>query len=338
MITGAFWNKNVLITGGAGYLGTALVQKLIAAKTTWSGTNMEYKKENRWSLSYNKLTVYDNLMYKQVPLMNYCYKDDFEFVYGDVRDDEKLRKQIEDADIIFPLAALVGAPACDKDPHAARAINTKHIETIMFYKKPEAIVVYPNTNSGYGIGQKDIFCTEETPLNPISLYGVTKCLAEDKVLSGGGVSLRLATVFGVSQRMRLDLLVNDFTYKALTDKYIVLFEHAFKRNYIHVQDVALTFIFAAQNHSNMKGQAYNVGLSNANLSKLELAQAIAKYTPFSIQLDDIAQDIDKRDYIVSNAKLEKLGWKPYYDLETGIQELIKAYKILIPSNKPYTNV
>lgn len=331
---------NILITGGCGYLGSVLVQKLVAAKTTWSGIPHDMKKPggSEWAFSYDKIVIYDNLMYGQTPLMNYMYKDDIEFVHGDVRESAKLSKYIKDADVIIPLAALVGAPACDKYPQDTWAINADHVSLCATDKHKGCKIIYPNTNSGYGIGTDNIFCTEETPLNPISSYGKSKCDAERAVLDFGGVSLRLATVFGVSQRMRLDLLVNDFVYKAITDGYIVLFEKDFKRNYIHIHDVALTFIKAIFAYPIMTGQAYNVGLSSANLSKLELAQKVKQYIPnFSIQVDEFSKDKDQRNYIVSNEKLEKTGWRPHYTLDQGIRELIKAYKILVPSNQKYTN-
>jgi nucleoside-diphosphate-sugar epimerase len=340
---------NILITGGAGYIGSVLVQKLMESKKVWSlasfrDINPEGSTkgpENPGFFSWTKVTVYDNLMYKQTPLTNYCYKDDFEFVRGDVRDHDKLLPLIKEADIIIPLAAIVGFPACERDKVLAEQVNYEHVKFIAENMTPDTTLVYPNTNSGYGIGEGDTFCTEETPLNPISHYGITKCKAEKEVLKVGGVSLRLATVFGVSPRMRLDLLVNDFTYKAHHDGYIVLFEKDFKRNYIHVQDVALTFIRAMIDYRKMSGEAYNVGRSDSNLSKLQLAEKIKEQIPkFSIQWDEIASDPDKRDYIVSNEKLESLTpcWKPHYSLESGISELLKSFSILDNTLTTYTNL
>lgn len=329
----------ILITGGAGYIGNILITNLVSAKLAWSLANWGDKITTLWSMDWEKITVIDNLRYNQVCLTDYCYRGDFDFVYGDVRDHEKLLPYVLEADVIIPLAAIVGFPACEKDKTLATQINYEHVKFICENAKPSCKIIYPNTNSGYGIGEKGKFCTEETPLNPISHYGVTKCLAEKCVLDRGGISLRLATVFGVSPRMRLDLLVNDFTYKAVKDGYIVLFEKDFKRNFIHVRDVAKTFMHAIIKYADMQGQAYNVGLSTANLSKLELAYAVKQHVPnFSIQSDDIKSDPDKRDYIVSNAKLEKTNWVPYYKLDDGIRELIKAYKIVIPTNKLYTNL
>ena len=335
--------EKILITGGAGYLGSVLVQKLMESKKSYRlSTNDRFIEEKALTPSYyfwDKVTVYDNLMYGQTPLTNYCYRGDFEFIHGDVRDHEKLRPLVEDADVIIPLAAIVGFPACERDKTLAEQVNKEQIDFILKHMKPSAKLVYPNTNSGYGVGESATACTEETPLNPISHYGKTKCAAEDAVLSGGHVGLRLATVFGVSPRMRLDLLVNDFTYKAFNDGYLVLFEWNFNRNYIHVQDVALTFIFAILNYTEMQGSTYNVGLSDANLTKLQLAYKIREHFPaLSIQTDDIAKDPDKRDYIVSNDKLESLGWRPRYSLDDGIIELKKSFQILKPSLNLYTNL
>jgi len=311
----------ILITGGAGYIGSVLVDKLL--------TNS--------SLKFDKLIVLDNLLHNQTPFLNHFINEKFEFVRGDVNDSSLLRRYVEAADVIIPLAAIVGFPACDAQPDLAAKTNVAQIETILKYKKYSTKIIYPNTNSGYGIGAKDEYCTEETPLNPISLYGQTKCDSEKLILKKGGVALRLATVFGVSPRMRLDLLVNDFTYKAFSDKYIVLFEEYFRRNYIHVRDVANVFIKAIQDYKVMAGEVYNVGLSNANLTKMELAQMISEFVPLSIKSDTLASDPDKRDYLVSNAKLESLGWEPQYTLEDGIKELLAAYRMLEPSLKVYSN-
>ena len=303
---------NVLITGGAGYLGSVLIEELF----------------NHGGIS--KLTVYDNLMYNQTSLIHYSWRKNFEFVYGDVRDEKTLAKYVDAADVIIPLAAIVGFPACDRDKELATAVNYNHVKFICdSIKNTNKKIVYPNTNSGYGIGENGE-CTEESPLNPISHYGVTKVLAEKEVLKVGGISIRLATVFGSSPRMRMDLLVNEFVYKALTDKYITIFEKKFIRNYIHIRDVANTFIYMIENYDKLKGEVFNVGLSDANLSKEQLVNKIKEYVPdFAITYSDYYEDPDKRDYIVSNAKLENLGWRPHHSLDSGIVELIKTYKILI---------
>jgi nucleoside-diphosphate-sugar epimerase len=303
---------NILITGGAGYLGSVLIERLF----------------NNGGIT--KLTVYDNLMYNQTSLIHYSWRKNFEFVYGDVRDQEKLSKYVDEADVIIPLAAIVGFPACDRDKDLATAVNYTQVKFICDrIKNTNKKIIYPNTNSGYGIGENGE-CTEESPLNPISHYGVTKVNAEREVLNYGGISIRLATVFGSSPRMRMDLLVNEFVYKALTDKYITIFEKNFIRNYIHIRDVANTFVYMIENYEKLKGDVFNVGLSNANLSKQQLVEKIKEYVPdFAITYSDYYEDPDKRDYIVSNAKLESLGWTPQYSLDDGIIELIKTYKILI---------
>ena len=309
---------NVFLTGGAGYIGTVLVESLL--------------KDERVS----RIVVLDNLMYKQDGLFALFPDPRLEFVFGDVRDHDKMLPYIHSADLIIPLAAIVGFPACARNPELAKQVNFEHIKFICENNTNIAKIVYPNSNSGYGVGEKDLFCTEETPLNPISVYGKTKCLAEPCVLGAGGIVLRLATVFGTSYRFRKDLLVNDFVLKAMTDKYIVLFESHFKRNFIHVRDVVSAMLRAAK----IQGpDIFNVGLSSANLSKLELCQKIQKYVPdFVIKQDEFQQDLDKRDYIVSNEKLEKTGWRPNYTLDQGICELRSAYNVFINANTEYTNL
>jgi nucleoside-diphosphate-sugar epimerase len=310
---------NVLITGGAGYLGSTLTEHLL--------TN-----------GYN-VTVLDNLMYDQVTLLHLFKRDGFKFELGDVRDKNFLQKLVGENDVIIPLAAIVGMPACKANPELTVAVNYQQVADVLEVLRDDQKLILPNTNSQYG--SSDSIITEESPFNPLSLYATTKCDAENAMLAkGNGVSLRLATVFGVSPRMRLDLLVNDFTYKSVVDGYLVLFEAHFKRNYIHVQDIARTFQFIIENYDNCKGQAFNVGLSTANLSKLELAETIKKYIPsLVIKQDDFKEDFDKRNYIVSNEKLEALGWKPIYDLDYGIKQLIEAYKVIInKQNQNFTNL
>ena len=302
----------ILITGGAGYLGSIFTEHLLS------------------SGGITKLVVYDNMMYNQTSLISHTWRSNFEYVYGDVRNKELLKKYVEEADVIIPLAAIVGFPACDRDKELATAINYEHVRYICeLVKDKDVKVVYPNTNSGYGIGESGI-CTEDSPLNPLSHYGITKVNAEKEVLSIGGISLRLATVFGSSPRMRMDLLVNEFVYKALTDKYITIFEKDFVRNYIHIRDVAYTFKFMIDRYKKHSGQIFNVGLSKANLSKEKLVKKIKGYVPdFAITYSDYYSDPDKRNYTVSNEKLESTGWSPQFDLDRGIQELIKTYNILI---------
>jgi nucleoside-diphosphate-sugar epimerase len=309
----------VLITGGAGYLGSTLAEHLLTNGHT--------------------VTVLDNIMYKQLSLLHLFKREGFKFIYGDVRDTSLLLDAVKRHDVIIPLAAIVGMPACKANPQLAEDVNYKQIRNIVSVIRDNQQLILPNTNSQYG--SSDSIITEESAFNPLSLYAKTKCDAEDAVLHNKkGVVLRLATVFGVSPRMRQDLLVNDFVYKAMVDGYLVLFEAHFKRNYIHVQDIARTFEFIMNNYDGCKGQAYNVGLSTANLSKLELAEKIKQHIPnLVIKQDEFSKDFDKRNYTVSNEKIEKLGWQPLYDLDYGIKQLIDAYQIIITNNnRSFTNL
>ncbi len=307
----------ILVTGGAGYIGSILVPMLLN--------------------DGHKVTVLDNFMYDQISLLDCCHNPLFRIARGDIRNDDLLGSLVRWSDIIIHLACIVGAPACDKDPAIAKAVNLESVRTILRYRSPDQPILFPNTNSGYGIGQEGIFCTEETPLNPVSLYGQLKVEAEREILSRtNAISLRLATVFGVSPRMRLDLLVNDFVYRAVNDRFIIIFEGHFKRNYIHVRDVARAFIYCMRNFATMKNQAYNVGLSDANLSKKELCQEIQKQIPrFYFHEAGVGEDPDKRNYIVSNTKIEATGFKPQISLQEGIAELIKGYQIINQNN--FTN-
>jgi nucleoside-diphosphate-sugar epimerase len=303
----------ILITGGAGYLGSVITQKLL---------------ENGY-----EVVVLDKLIFNQLSLISHASNPNFKFVYGDVRDVDLLKKLVNECDTIIPLAAIVGFPACDADPKLAYEVNFEQIRNIVdWISGTDKKILYPNTNSGYGVGEDGVYCDETSPLNPISVYGKTKVDAEKYILDNtNGICFRLATVFGVSSRMRVDLLVNDFTYKAITDKYIVVFERNFKRNFIHIKDVASAFIFMIENYDKYKGEVFNVGLSDANLSKKELLEKIQTYVKdFAVVYDDYYEDPDKRDYIVSNEKIEGTGWKPVWNLDNGITELIHAYKMIVP--------
>jgi nucleoside-diphosphate-sugar epimerase len=241
-----------------------------------------------------------------------------------------MRRLLREADVVLPLAAIVGAPACDRDPWLARSVNLEAVRLLNQLRSPSQVIVFPVTNSGYGAKSGEVHCTEETPLEPISLYGQTKVQAEAELLdSANVVSLRLATVFGMSPRMRLDLLVNHFTYAAVTEGYLVLFEKHFKRNFIHIRDVADAFIHAIRNAAAMAGRAYNVGLDSANLSKEELALKIREHVPnFLVHGSEIGHDPDKRNYIVSNERLRKAGFEARRSVDDGIRELIKGYRMV----------
>ena len=301
----------ILVTGGAGYLGSVIVDKLL---------NKGYE-----------VIVLDKLLFNQTSLLQYTSNPNFKFIYGDVRNETLLEKLCKEADTIIPLAAIVGFPACAAEPQLAKEINFKQIVNIVRFSKGKKIL-YPNTNSGYGVAKDELVCTEASPLNPISVYGQTKCEAENFLLaSTSAIVFRLATVFGVSPRMRTDLLVNDFTYKAITDKYIVVFEKTFKRNFIHIEDVANAFLFMLENYDEYKGEVFNVGLSDANLSKQELLEKIQEHVKdFAVVYDDYYEDPDKRNYIVSNDKIEATGWKPKWDLDRGIKQLIQGYQMIVP--------
>jgi nucleoside-diphosphate-sugar epimerase len=308
----------ILITGGAGYIGSVLTPHLLAEG--------------------HDVTVLDNFLFGQGTLLDCCRHDSFHVVRGDCRDEALIKPLVAKADAIIPLAALVGAPMCKQDQIGARTINQEAVELICRLAASSQWLLMPVTNSGYGIGEKGIFCTEETPLRPISLYGTTKVAAEAAILAhANSLTFRLATVFGMSPRMRVDLLVNDFVHRAVTDRAVVIFEGHFKRNFIHIQDVANVFSFALKNFDRMKGKPYNVGLEDANLSKLELCAVIKKQVPgFTFLEAAVGEDPDKRDYIVSNQRLLATGFSPEWNLDRGIRELIKGYTIL--RNSKYSNV
>jgi nucleoside-diphosphate-sugar epimerase len=303
----------ILITGGAGYLGSVITGKMLSEG--------------------HEVIVLDKLIFNQVSLLSYTSNPNFKFIHGDVRNESLLERLCDESDVIIPLAAIVGFPACASEPELAKEINFKQIINIVKYCNGKGKkILYPNTNSGYGLGTGQVECDEESPLTPISVYGQTKCEAENFLkTSTDAIIFRLATVFGVSPRMRTDLLVNDFTYKAITDKYIVVFEKSFKRNFIHIQDVANVFSFMLKNYDTYKGEIFNVGLSSANLSKQELLEKIQEHVKnFAVSYNDFYEDPDKRNYIVSNTKVESTGWKPEWDLDRGIEELIMAYQMIVP--------
>lgn len=309
---------SILITGGAGYLGAVMVPALLEAG--------------------HRVTVLDNFMFGQNSLAAVCTNENFDVQRGDARDEATLAPLVKQADIVIPLAALVGAPLCDMDKLGAVTVNRDAVLTLVKMLSPSQRLLMPITNSGYGIGETDQLCTEDTPLRPISLYGRTKVEAEQAVLDhGNAISFRLATVFGMSPRMRIDLLVNDFVYRAVHDRALVLFEGHFKRNYIHVRDVARVFLHGIANFEQMADRPYNVGLSDANLSKVELCERIKRHVPQFAYLEAaIGEDPDKRDYIVSNSRIEATGWHPAHGLDDGIRELIKGFRMI--NNTLYGNV
>ncbi|MDA0238502.1 MAG: NAD(P)-dependent oxidoreductase, partial [Proteobacteria bacterium] len=276
------------------------------------------------------VTVLDSFLFRQNSLAHVCHLHAFDIVNGDARAEDSLKPLVAEADLIIPLAALVGAPICDSDTVAAVSTNRDAIETLLSLVSADQRILMPVSNSGYGIGEEGKFCTEETPMRPVSLYGRTKVEAEELVLAHtNGASLRLATVFGMAPRMRLDLLVNDFVYRALNDRAVVLFESHFKRNYIHIRDVARAFLHVIDNFETMRGGAYNVGLSDANISKWELCEKIKEHLPHFVFLEaPIGEDPDKRDYIVSNDKIEATGFMPAFSLDDGIRELLKGYRMI----------
>ena len=311
-------NAKILVTGGAGYIGSVLVPRLLKGR--------------------HRVTVLDSLIFNQSSLLDCCADVNFEFIQGDICNLRLVKDLLPDFDIVIPLAAIVGVPACNRNPSLTRLVNHDAQMNIVENVSADQKILFPTTNSGYGIGEKDAHCTEETPLRPISEYGRTKVEVEKAFLDrGNAITFRLATVFGLSPRMRMDLLVNDFVYGAVKSRSLVLFEEHFRRNYIHVRDVAKTFVFGIEHFDEMKGEPYNVGLSSANLTKRQLAERIREYLPdLYIHSAEIGEDPDKRDYMVSNEKIESLGWRADYSLDDGIRELIKGYKIIRPNR--FSNV
>ena len=310
--------NNILVTGGAGYLGSIMVPELLKAG--------------------HKVTVLDNFMYGQNSLAHVCHDPNFNVVRGDVRTKDKIAPLLKDAEIIIPLAALVGAPLCDSNPIGAKTVNHDSMLTLFNVVGNDQPILMPTTNSAYGTGDENSPCTEKSELRPISGYAKEKVAVEKALMKRrNSISFRLATVFGMSPRMRIDLLVNDFTYRAVHDRFVVLFESHFKRNFIHIRDVTRAFLHAIDNYEKMKGQIYNVGLSDANLSKKELCEKIQQYVPsFIFQEAAIGKDPDQRNYIVSNKKMEDTGFSPIHSLDSGIQELVKGYAMI--KNSKYGNI
>ena len=308
----------ILVTGGAGYIGSILVPALLEKG--------------------HQVTVLDNFLYRQNSLMDCCGNKHFEVIRGDCRDERMLYKVVVQYDCFIPLAALVGAPLCEQDRIGAQSINFEAVQLLCKLLSPSQMLLFPVTNSGYGVGEQGQYCTEETPLRPLTLYGETKVNAEKVVLDReSSVTFRLATVFGSSPRMRMDLLVNDFVCRAVHDRAVTIFEGHFKRNYVHVRDVARAFLYGIEHFDSMKGRPYNLGLDEANLSKIELCQSIKKVFPKFVYLEaPVGEDPDKRDYIVSNARILESGFRTQWPLEDGIRELGKCFTIL--RKNQYANV
>jgi nucleoside-diphosphate-sugar epimerase len=310
--------SEILVTGGAGYIGSILVPDLLSKG--------------------HKVTVIDNLSYKQTSLSHVIRNKNLNFVLGDVIDEDLMKRHIPNAEVVIPLAAIVGAPACDKDAVAARSINKESIVWLLRQLKPDQRIIMPTTNSAYGSGDKNNYCDESSPLNPLSLYARDKVDVEKELMQKeNATSFRLATVFGISPRMRLDLLVNNFVYRAISDGFVIVFEGHFRRNYIHVLDVVHAFNLALENQGNFAGQIFNVGLSEANISKIELCEEIKKQLPnFTFLEAPLGKDPDQRNYIVSNTKIEEVGFSPKVTLQEGISELIRGLPMF--NHKPFTNV
>lgn len=309
---------NILVTGGAGYIGSVLVPNLLSQG--------------------HAVTVIDNFMYKQTSLASSIRDVKLSLVFGDVRDESLMKEHLSRADVIIPLAAVVGAPACDNDPIAAQSINKDSILWLLKHLSSQQRILMPTTNSAYGSGDKNNYCDENSPLNPLSLYARDKVTVENALLEfPNATSFRLATVFGISPRMRLDLLVNNFVYRAISDGFVILFEGHFKRNYIHVQDVIQAFNLALNDEKNFKGEIFNVGLSEANISKVDLCREIQSIIPSFTYLEAaLGKDPDQRNYVVSNQKIENLGFKPTVSLRSGLEELVKGLKMF--NHKPFSNI
>ncbi len=309
---------NILVTGGAGYIGSVLVPNLLSQGHT--------------------VTVIDNFMYKQTSLASSIRNVKLSLVFGDVRDESLMKEHLSKADVIIPLAAIVGAPACSNDPIAAQSINKDSILWLLKHLSIHQRILMPTTNSAYGSGDKNNYCDENSPLNPLSLYARDKVTVENALLEfPNATSFRLATVFGISPRMRLDLLVNNFVYRAISDGFVILFEGHFKRNYIHLQDVIQAFNLALNDEKNFKGEIFNVGLSEANISKVDLCREIQSIIPSFTYLEAaLGKDPDQRNYVVLNQKIENLGFKPTVSLRSGLEELVKGLKMF--NHKPFSNI
>lgn len=301
----------VLVTGGAGYIGSVLTRLLLER-------------------GY-QVTVLDSFLYGQTSLLDVCHFKALRIVRGDARDEKLVQSLLEDVDVIIPLACLVGAPLAARDPIAASSVNRDAVLMLLRLRRPDQKILFPNTNSGYGRMVEGVaYCDESSPLEPLSLYGTLKVETEKALLAvPNTIVFRFATVCGISPRMRLDLLVNDFVYRAVVDSTVVLFEPHFKRNYLHVSDAARAFIHAIEHFEVMKGGVYNVGLSDANLSKLELCQEIEKQLPKFVFLESpVGEDPDKRNYVISNAKIERTGYKTEVSLQDAIAELIRGFAVV----------
>jgi nucleoside-diphosphate-sugar epimerase len=309
---------NILVTGGAGYIGSLLVPNLLSQG--------------------HAVTVIDNFMYKQISLASSIRDKKLTLQFGDVRDELLMKKSLSKADLVIPLAAIVGAPACDSDPIAAQSINKDSILWLLRNLSPRQRIIMPTTNSAYGSGDANNFCDENSPLNPLSLYARDKVTVEKALMElENATSFRLATVFGISPRMRLDLLVNNFVYRAVTDGFVIVFEGHFKRNYVHILDVIQAFNLAINHENEFKGEIFNVGLSEANISKIDLCREIEAFIPSFTYLEAaLGKDPDQRNYVVSNQKIESLGFKPTVSLRSGLAELVKGLQMF--NHKPFTNI
>lgn len=307
----------ILVTGGAGYIGCVLVPMLL---------EQGYK-----------VRVLDNLMYNGLGLLPHFRNPRFEFLKGDIRDPQIVRDSVKDCDVIIHLAAIVGFPACRKYPDLAKSVNVGGTRIIAQAAGRERLILFASTGSNYGALEHEV-CTEDTPLNPLSLYGKTKTAAELYLLDNcNTIAYRFATAFGLSPRMRLDLLINDFVYTAVKLRYLVVYEAHFMRSFIHVYDIARAFLFAIENADRMKGQVFNVGSESMNYSKAQVCEIIRKKVDYYLHYANVGEDADKRNYVVSYKKISSLGYNTTVTIEQGIDELVRALQIVEVRN-PYANV